>query len=66
MKNCDKNQESSYLKYWDVKNLYGWLMSQKLAVNGFKWVEDIPKFNEDFMKNYNEKGNEGYFLEVNI
>ena len=66
MKNCDKNQGSSYLKYWDVKNLYGWLMSQKLPVNGFKWVEDIPKFNEDFMKNYNEKGNEGYFLEVNI
>ena len=66
MKNCDKNQASSYLKYWDVKNLYGWLMSQKLPVNGFKWVEDIPKFNEDFMRNYNEKGNEGYFLEVNI
>ena len=66
MKNCDKNQGSSYLKYWDFKNLYGWLMSQKLPVNGFKWVEDIPKFNEDFMKNYNEKGNEGYFLEVNI
>ena len=66
MKNCDKNQGSSYLKYWDVKNLYGWLMSQKLPVNGFKWVEDIPKFNEDFMTNYNEKGNEGYFLEVNI
>ena len=66
MKNCDKNQGSSYLKYWDIKNLYGWLMSQKLPVNGFKWVEDIPKFNEDFMKNYNEKGNEGYFLEVNI
>ena len=41
-------------------------MSQKLPVNRFKWVEDIPEFNEDFMKNYNEKSNEGYFLEVNI
>ena len=33
-----KNKESSYLKNWDVNNLYGWTMSQKLPVNGFKWL----------------------------
>ena len=34
-----KNKELSYLKYWDVNNLYGWGMSQKLPINCFIWVE---------------------------
>ena len=31
-KNYDKNNESSYLKYLDANNLYGWVMSQNLNV----------------------------------
>ena len=50
MKDYDKNKESSYLQYWDVKNLYGWAMSQKLPINNFKTIEDSSQFNEDFPK----------------
>ena len=52
MKNYDKNIESSYLEFLDANNLYGWAMSQKLPVNGFKWVEEekLSKFNERFIK----------------
>ena len=36
MKNYSNNEESSYIQYLDANNLYGWAMSQKLLVNGFK------------------------------
>ena len=66
MKNYDKSFESSYLMYLAAKNLYGWVMSKKLPVNGFKWENDLSKFNENFIKNYNENSDAGYFLEVDI
>ena len=68
MKNYNKNIESSYIEYLDANNLYGWAMSQKLPVNDFKWIkkEELSKFNEDFIKNYDENGNIGYFCEVDI
>ena len=46
----DKNKELSYVKYYDVNNLYGWAMSQKLPVDGFRWIEDLPEFDEGFIK----------------
>ena len=41
-------------------------MSQKLPVNNFEWIKDTSQFNEDFIKNYNEESDEGYFLEVDV
>ena len=66
MKNYDKSIESSYLIYLDANNLYGWAMSQKLPIKGFKWVEDLSQFNEDLIKKYDEKSDTGYSLEVEI
>ena len=66
MKNYDKSIESSYLMYLDANNLYGWAMSQKLPVNGFKWENDLSRFNEDFIKKCNENSDIGYFFEVDV
>ena len=66
MKDYDKNKRFSYNQYWDVNNLYGWTMSQKLLVNNFERITDTSQFNEDFIKNYNEESDEGYFLEVDV
>ena len=46
MKNYDMNIISSYLEYLDANNFYGWGMSQKLPLNGSKWVKKLFKFDE--------------------
>ena len=46
--------------------MYGWAMLQQLPVNNFEWIEDMPQFDEDFIKNYNEEIDEGIFLEADI
>ena len=60
-KDYHKNKESSFLLCWDVKNLYGWVMSQKLPVSNFEWIRDTCQFNKDFIENYNEESNETTF-----
>ena len=66
MNGYDKNQESSYLKYWNANKLYGWAMSQRLLLSSFKWVEEMSRFNEDLIKCYNEDSTIAYFLGFNI
>ena len=60
-RNYDKNKESSYLEYLDANNFYGWAMSEKLPGRSFKWIEkdDISKFDEKFIKNYDENSDKG-------
>ena len=62
IKEYDKNKESSYIRYWDVNNSYGWAMPQKLPVIDFELIEDTSQFNEDCIKSYNDESDEGYFL----
>ena len=66
MKNYDKNKESSFLIYVDANNLYGWTMPKNLQVDSFKWVDGLSMFTEDFIKSYNEEGDVGYLLVVDV
>ena len=70
MKSYIDNEESSYIQYLDVNNLYGWAMSKKLPVNGFKWIDNNetvePVINEDFIKNYDENNDKGYIFEIGV
>ena len=41
-------------------------MEQNLPVGGFEWVSGVSRIDEDFIKNYDENSNIGYFLKVDI
>ena len=41
-------------------------MLQKPPVNNFEWIKHTSQFNEDFIKNYNEESDKGYFLKVDV
>ena len=45
--------------YWDLNYLYGWAMSQKLSVDGFKCRKDKVRSDEEFIKNYDEDSDNG-------
>ena len=49
MKNYDQDKES-YIQYLDANNLYGWEMSQKLPVNGFKGQESYLNLKKSLEK----------------
>ena len=54
MRYYDKNNEPSYVEYLDANSLYEWALSK------------LSKFNEDFIKKYDEDTNTGYFFEVDV
>ena len=39
---------------------------RRFPVNSLVWTEDTSQLKEDFLKNYDEGNNEGYFLEVDV
>ena len=60
-----KSKKNLFLQYLDANNVYGYAMNRMLPVNGYKW-EDVSIFTDDFIKNYDDKGDKGYLVEVDV
>ena len=56
------NEDTTYLQYLDLNNLYGWAVSQPLPTGGFKWVDVNP--NE--ISELATRTDKGYILEVDV
>ena len=66
MKDYDKKKKSSYIQYLDANNLYGKAMTEKMPVRGFRWMDDISRVDEDFVRGYDKNDIKGYILEVDV
>ena len=66
MEHYNKDEEESFLQYDDANNLYGFAMIQPLPVDGLKFVKNMSKIDEDFIKSYDEDSDKGYILEVDV
>ena len=66
IKDYNKDEEESFLEYLDANNLHGGEMPEPLPVDGFDWVEDLSKIDEDFIKNYGKDSDKGYILEADV
>ena len=66
MKNFDEEEEWSYIQYLDANSLYGWVMSQKLPVKDFEWIDDVSKIHKNFIKNYDEDSDRGHIPEADV
>ena len=66
MKDYDKKKKSSCIQYLDANNLYCKAMTEKLPVRGFRWMDDISKIDEDFVKDYDKNDVKGYILDVDV
>ena len=41
-------------------------MEQNVPVDGFEWVRDVSRIDEDFIKSYEENSDIGYFPKIDI
>ena len=51
---------------WNVNNLFGWAMSQKMPADGFGWIYDIFNIYENSIQSSDENSNKGYILEDDV
>ena len=62
---CTEASKNVDILYLDMNNLYGYAMSQYLPYANFKWIKNIDKTEQKFMKIKKDSWT-GYILEVDL
>ena len=59
-------KDSSYLMYLGENNVYGWAISQKLPVDGFKWKKIHLNLIKKFIYIYDKDSDKACILELDV
>ena len=65
MKDFDENQESKYIMYFDVNNMYGHAMTKPLPYGNFRWLSH-EELQEIDINTLDEDSPKGYIFEVDL
>ena len=63
IRDYDPKKPSTFISCLDMNYLYDWAMSEHLPSEGFKWIENVDKFD---VMSINKKSPIGYLLEVDV
>jgi len=66
LKNYEAEKPTSYILLTDCTNEYGAVMKLFLPIGGFKWVDDVSLFTEEYIKNLTPDQPIGYFIEADL
>lgn len=65
--NYNSKEDSSFIRYLDANNLYGWAMSQYLPLSNFRWRHElVNKMTEENILAIPDDNDEGYVLNVDL
>jgi len=66
--NFNPNEESKFIFYGDLNNLYGCAMSNYMPISDFKWLEkeEIDELTNIGFENLDEESETGYFIECDL
>lgn len=66
MKDYDSSKPTSFIKYLDANNLYGYAMSEYLPIGNYHWDTSIDKFTSEYISTISDTNDTGYIIEVDL
>ena len=63
---CNPDDTSTYLQYFDANNLYGRVMIQKLPIHRFAWEKKTNDFTPEKVDKMVEKDKKGCTLKIDV
>ena len=66
LEDFDQSKTNNFIMYFDVNNLYGYIMTMDLPTNSYEWVSEIGSDYLNYLKECLSNKEYGYIFEVDL